>query len=426
MAIEKRLTELQDTRVTEAGDTRILEGTADAPPIQNEFVLYSNGVRVAALPNVVTFEYEYIRNRFMPGDLTYNANKLPSTLKDNIILGNEIRVFRKGANDLVRKLVYAGEIVNIAKVIENKDQKSYRIKIDPNGNKLGKRTVTKTISVAKEESTIAWDDIVNETQLDTVGGAFTAAQVTFGITQGTLETTGNNRTREFDQDNPLKVLAQLADAPDIGGNPQRLRGFRITPDLVTDTYNVFSWEATYGTDRSGDIIYTRFNITRIVTEQNIEQYANRVITLGAGGLQDAQNSTNTTDLDKFKMRQLLINKTNIKNSDDLEEASVEELATRELRPTTLQIEIIPNDTLIGQFTTGDIIRIKYEDVENFINIDANYIVFGIRIRIESNGIEQATLDLAAEKPVSVKEEPASQITSFITKANQRFIELEKQ
>jgi hypothetical protein len=355
--------------------------------------------------------------------MRYNANKLPSSLLDNIAQGSEIRLFRKGENETEEKLVWAGEIDIIDKEVDARGQKSYVLTIKHWGEVFFKnRYVTNTVGVATDESTIAWDDVVDHIQT-TVPSGFTAAQVDWGITQGTLETTGNNRTRTYVQDEALKILQQLADVPDIGGNPQRLRGFRLLPDLLEDDYNTFTYEAEYGITRN--VTYISSTIKNIKTITKLSQYANLVTALGAAGIQQQATSTDTSAKDFYKLREKLISRTNIPDTATLLENAEDELATREQIPVTYKIALVENDPNVGKYRTGDLISIKYVDEDGFMNIDQTFRVYKIDINIDDKGIEQATIDIADNKPVNLQTDTADALAGFIDNADIRFINLEK-
>lgn len=392
--------------------------------IKYRFDLYRGGVKKAELTEVENIAFGYKRNAFTKAVFSHNGNNLESLLYTNLAKGSELRVYRQGEMDSSLRLIWAGELQKITKSVDNQDVKTYDIEVEPWGNVFFKNRFVTTTFTTTEESVIA-SGIVNYIQTETFSGAFTASQVDWGITIGTLETTGNVRTRVYVDDEALKMLQQLADAADIGGNPQRVRAFRLSPTLTRSDLSVFSYEAEYGQVRN--VTLTNPVIDSIKEISDLGDYANRVIATGEGTNATA-NSINTTDLDFYKMRQKFESANNTSDATTLQEIADGALDTSEaaLGDKVYQVELVENNIFTGMFECGDTIGIQYLDPEDgFINIDATFQVYEININFDKEGREKTSIKVSQTKPQSLQLDNVDKFITRVNDNNERLTVLEK-
>lgn len=393
--------------------------------IEYRFDLLRNNEKKAQLVEVRNITYGYKRNAFVVANFTHNANNLEPTVKANLIKGSELQIFRKGEFDTELRLIFAGEISSVKKTINAENVKTLNIGVVPWGAVfLNKRIVSKTF-VSIEESTIA-GDLITETNTDTFSGTYTASQVDTGITIGTLETTGNSRSRTYTDEVILKNLQQLAELEDLSPNPQKIRGFRLSPDLITSTSRVFSYLKDYGIER--DVTYLNNTIDSITEDSEIISLLNRVTANGKTGT--TPQSATTTDqahLDFFKLRHGFISKTNVETDSTLLEEAELEVDTRITSTSVFSIMLVKNDPFTGQYREGDIINIKFVDDESFIVLDGQFRVHEITITLNENNEEQTSIKIVAEndKAVSLDVEIASRLGDNIRNSNERLTNLEK-
>ena len=376
-----------------------------------KFELYNSGAKVAELTGVESVQYGYSRNDFNSGELVHNANSIQSEVLSNLVCGAEIRIIR---ND---NLVFAGEIRIVEKIVDEQGKKTIRIHfIDWGKVYFATRFVTKIFS-STAESAIAWG-IIDEIQTNTQGGLFTASQVDWGIQQGELAS-GNIRDRTYSNSQVLKALQQLANVLDIGGG-DTIRGFRLTPDLVDHRYHYFIWENPYGTTRS--VTYTNPVIQEMNMITSAEKIATQVIANG-DGIDSTATSTTTSINDKWKFRRSYISRTTVSDSAQLAEEASAELDITTQIPSIISFKPVPNDVFTGQYRVGDTIHIKYDD--DFIEVDDDYIVWGIDVSYSENGIESTDITIATARPAVENTHIVDKLVSTIQSNSQRLDDIER-
>lgn len=388
--------------------------------IQYRFDLYYSGSKVAELTDIDNISFGYKRNDFVPCSFTYNAKDIDQELLANLVIGAELRIFRKKhyGNDL--KLIYAGEIQTVDKSVDQEDNKLITCEVIPWGSIFfTTRFITKTYLNQAEED-IAWD-IIDTIQTDTLGGALDINQVNWGIIRDTEESSGNVRERNYEDGEPLTLFQQLADVNDIEPNPQRIRGFRLSPDLTDNRFNYWQWQANYGTSRN--VTYISESIESIHEISSIKNLANKIVANGKDALQEDAITEDQSNLSFYRLRQAYISKTNISTSDELEESAVNELAVRQSPPAIYSIELSKNDYLTGEYRVGDYIQIKYDD--GFISVDDTFQVYSINISYDGNGIETTKLVISQAKPVSTATSIGEKLVENISATNSRLTNLEK-
>lgn len=289
-------------------------------------------------------------------------------------------------------------------------------------------TVTSALALIQQGSGAEASTTIAKVDNFYIEGVYTPYQVDWGITEGTIDTTSNVRDRTYVDDQALKILQQLANVRDTVGNPQRLRGFRLTPDLIDDSYNEFSYEVNYGTDRTSEIIYTSPLIKTVKEIDSLNDYANRVTANGSPNTApQTAYSTDATELAKYKLRHIYVSKTNVETPDALMEAAEEELQTRLESVTFYQVQMIEDDPYVGLYTTGDILTINYTDEEGFIVLEnLPMYVFGIDISYNGEGVEVTSLTVAISRPTNMSLGLADKLANSINSTNDRISELEKQ
>lgn len=383
--------------------------------------LYRNGVKQAELTEVKALRYGYARNRFFMGSFTHNMNNIDSTVRDNLVTGSQVYIYRKGFFDNNLKLVYIGEIQRVTRSITSDNAKQSSVGLRPIPLALlSKRYITKTYTTEQEEN-IAWD-LINEANTDTYFGAFTTAQVATGITQGTLNATSNQRSLIYTHDNILESLQELVELADVSPNPQRVRGFRIAPDLITPTPLLFSYEANYGEDRSNSVIYTNETIDTITATDDISRYGNRVYVLGQGSTNEVVNSTNATQLNELKMREKVVSLNNTSDSTRLIDFGTNILNIQENQNTIYEINTVANDPFIGTYREGDRIRIKF--IDDYISLDDVFRVESIQVSLSQDNKENAQIKISKEKPLVENITVAGKIAEFLENTDRRLFNLE--
>jgi len=391
--------------------------------------LYRGGEVVAKLPNVRDLQYNYKLNTPGTAVFNYNGNNVDQTIIDNLIKGSEIRIFRKGDNDTSEKLVWTGEITDPKRTINPDREITYNIQAHQWSDIYFTNRFITTSFVSTEESLIA-KGIIDEMQSNTQGGTFTIAQVNWGITFGTLETTSNIRDRTYVDDQVLKILNQLANTQDIGGNPQRIRGWRLSPDFLDQSQNVFSWYANIGTVRS-NIVYNNPVIKDLTITSTIKGMANQVIGLGANSLRSTQTSSDIANLDFYKLRQGLASLTNIETQNSLDNSTANELAQRGLPADVFTFSPTENDPLTGTYREGDIVTIQFTDSNGVMNLSKEIRVYEIAISWDGSGVERNNLVVAEysnaneQKPASLSVTPDRKLIGGMTTQESRLDELEK-
>jgi hypothetical protein len=395
--------------------------------ITHKFYLYRNGVELAELTNISDIEWGYARNDFLPCTFTYIAKDLATPVKGNLVGGSWIHVYRKNTNSLYTanrqsKLVYKGEIQQIKKTVDQDGRKKYEVMCKGHGDVyFSNRYITKTYTGIEEEN-IAWD-IINTIQTDTYTGAYTLSQVNWGVTQGVLEATNNTRDRQFMDDEVLKILQQLADVLDTTGNQQMIRGFRLTPDLIESSEDVFSYHRQYGNDRSDKIRVTSPIISNMAEINNIENLGNRITSLGASNIQQTATTTDANHLNFWKLRHKLVSKTNVVTNTELLEQSEEYLSTSLVPTTIYDFSLVNNSSIIGDFRCGDVIALEYDD--GFIAVNTTVRVYEIRIKVDGEGRETTTLKVAEEKPLGLVTDPIDKLVTTIKNLQERLTNTEK-
>lgn len=388
--------------------------------IDHRFDLYDSGIKVAEIQGIKNINWGYKRNEFVSCSFELNANKIDSTLLEYLKEGSEIRIYRKKYYGDSLELIYAGEIQVPEKTEDEKLNRTIKCEVTANGEVyLTNRFITKQYTQI-EENEIAWD-VINEIQTDVKEGAFTLAQVNWGITRGSEEATENIRDREYEDMEVLNALQNLANVLDTDGNPQRLRGFKLSPDITTHTYNVWQWCANLGTSKN--ITYTNSSIKKVKSVKSIKALKNRITALGKDDLRQSANSASTPELDRLKMREGFISKTDVTTLGEITDIALDELSVRKNPPTIYSIELIENDYFIGEYGIGDYINIEYSS--DFLPISGTFQVFEINISLDENGIEKASIVIAQAKPLSTETESSDKLASFIKRSNKRLLDLEK-
>jgi hypothetical protein len=389
--------------------------------------LYYASIRKAELINIKSAKLSFERNTFLNGSFEYNANNIDPIIQEFLIDGAEIRVYRRGYDENEYRLIAAGEIQDLSLAISNNNTKTYRGKIVPWALVfLPKRFITANF-VGQEEADIAWN-IINSVQTDTYSGTYTLNQIDMGITQGILNNTGNIRDRKYTNQPALTMLQQLSNVKDIGGNPQRLRGFRISPDLIDDDYLKFRYFAEYGTER--DITYTNNSIDSVNVTSQTSKTSNRVEANGADGT-TPQYATDTTNMDFWKLRTSQISKTNIETDATLLESAEEELSVRILPEKLYKIGIANNDPFTGKYRVGDLIYIRYNDKDKdgnrtgLLDIDEQLRVYKIDLSFNEKSIEKTSIVVAKERPISVNTNTTDKLVSKLNDTELRLTNIEK-
>ena len=390
--------------------------------IDFRFDLYREGELKAELIELATISFGYRRNEFVDATFTHNANDITDEIRENLIEGSELRVFFKGENEDDLKLIWAGEIQRINRTIGENDVKLFTVAVKHWGNVfLKNRFITKTFT-SEEEEDIAWG-LIDETQTDTFSGTYTADQVDWGIQQGVLEATSNTRTKTYAEDEILKSLRQLANLEDVTPNPQRLRGFRLTPDLTDERYHYLEYEAEYGEVKN--ITYTDPSISNISEVTDATKIANRIVANGASGLQETAASTDQDHLDFWKLRQAFISRTNVTTSSELQDEADAELEVR-LNPDILyNFKLVDNDQFVGEYRVGDTIGIIFEDDEGFISLDTTMQVYEIKMKIDEKNVLKTDLVISINRPNSIETKDFNKLLIEIIQNSDRLTELEK-
>lgn len=391
--------------------------------VKYRFDLLRGGVKKAELVEVDNIRFGYIRNGFKKAIFTHNADRLDPILYDNLIEGSELQIYRQGEFQDSLRLIWAGELQEPTKTKNTQNVKTYNIEVENWGNVfLTSRFVTKTFT-SEEEEDISWG-IINDTQTNTFGGTFTADQVNWGITQGVLEVTNNTRDRTYVDGQVLQLLQQLADVKDRAGNPDRVRGFRLSPTLTRSAYHEFTYHANYGVERN--ITLTDIQFDNVKEKGGLKNYANRIVATGATE-QKIANSTDTEALNFYKMRQAFRSKNNIKTATELQEAADGELLTAEqsLGKKFYAFVLDENNVFTGEYECGDILNIQMTDDDGFIIIDSQFQVYEIDITFNSSGIETTQLKVSETKPQNLDFSIEEQFVMQVVGNNSRITELEK-
>lgn len=392
--------------------------------IEWRFDLYRAEILVATKLPVLKADIGFERNNFIDGMFIVNGNSLSNEETNNLIEGSRIYVYFKGEEDEELRLIQIQEIKDPQINNTNKNEKTYTVICEHIGNVfLKNRYITKTY-ISEEEEDIAWD-IINTIQTDTKSGAFTLDQVDWGITQGILEVTTNTRDRTYIKDEALKALKQLSNLLDVSPNPQRLRGFRLYPDLLNDSIFVFDYFAEYGQNRN--ITLGNTDILNIDITSSFQTYKNRIIGVGQTSTTDQiANSTNTDDLNLYRMRETIFNSFNSQTNANLLDETEQELERLETIVKIYTINLIDNLQYIGQFRCGDSLRIIYNNNNLDINIDDTFIVFGIFLSIDEKNNTKIKMNIA-ENNIEISNffDPTKKLINKINLNNKQLTDLGK-
>lgn len=373
--------------------------------IKYRYDLYSAGTKIAEIPSTNPAKYGFKYNNYVKGSLSVGGNVLPVPVFNALQFANEVRIFRNGDFDNDFRQAYAGEIRKPSKSNNEVDIDSIKLDLYPVDKRLEEREFDDSYT-STEESSI-FTGILNTVQNDTEGGNFTAAQADLGITNGLIETTGNIRTRTYTQASPLEVIQNLTQVNDIGGNPQRLRNYRISPNFTDDRYLKASYYTNLG--QPSGITFTNEVLDKITLTDNSE-YANHIIAYGKNGIKTESFSTNTALKDFYGKRTKVKTISSIETIAELQEYADEQLRIAELRPLNFDFELVDNCIFTGEFDIGDSIRVTYED--EYFNIDTNLTVFEIMVT-HKDDIEKVKLKMAPTKPITSDTSPVELLNSFI-------------
>lgn len=361
--------------------------------------------------------YGFKVNDFMPLTFTYNLNNINANIKNGLILGNEVRVIRDG------KLVYAGEIQKITKtgtLAGFEELKTAKVVVRHWGEVfLKKRFITKTYS-NKDERDI-FEDVLDITNTDTT----LTTQVNTGITFGSSLASNNLRNRSYVDDQLLKIFQQLVAVQDTSGNPQRFRGFRVSPDMTHNDYRVLYYEPEIGQQITG-FEYKQPVITKIQERSfDLQHYSNSVVYQGQS-INVTTTTTNTPELNRYKLRQSYQKAYNVTTSGTLGELGQEFLQKAIDKINVYDIDFGPNDPFTGQYTVGDQIRIQYTDSDLGINLNTFFYVLEMEVRVDVFGVEFVSLKLVKDRPLSQEyNDGAVKLVEDINRINSDLIDLNK-
>ena len=387
--------------------------------IEQIYKLYKQGQEILDLTEIKSINFGYGWNQFKMCNFEYNANNLDPDVRDNLVFGSELRIFRRGFSETSRKLIYAGEIQEPTRKIDKDNNKTYSVQVIPWGNIFyGKRRITKTFT-AQDESDIV-KGIIDDIQTNTFSGTYLSIQIDWGITQGSYPSSGNTRTIDYVDTVALQAMQEIPNLDD-SVFPSRVRGFRLTPDIKIPDYHVASYEPDMGEDTL--VTYTNEQIESIIESSPTIKYANRIDANGANNLQ--RTAFRTAGIEVFKLRHDQVSRTNIKDSQALFDAATDEVDIVFNPQLLYSIDLLENDPFVGEYRVGDTIKIVYTDSEDFIDLNATFRVFGIDISYDQAGVEKVKLTIALDRPITLNTDPVDRLVDRFTKNESRLNNLEK-
>jgi hypothetical protein len=426
----------------------------DDPPIIYKVRLYNIADEfIGELIDYENISWGEARNDFVDCAFDYQANGIDPMLLANLVKGSIIRIWIQRAWESELHQRYAAEIVNVDKQSTNKGT-PFHGQPDPNDpdtlksrenlmtifceakqkvylKKRGGRRLNFTIGAPGKDEAQIFKDSIDHINTYTYGGAYTLNQADTGIRASTAlqngsQDTGNIFEVDYDRAVPLKSFQEVANRKDNSGNDQRLRGFRISPSILDDSYLTANYEAEYGTDKTDLVIYTNPLLLGIREISTTRGYSNRVEANGKGGITESADSTITSDLDRFKLRVDDISRLNILNNTELQEEADQELQAREnaLKEVIIVPTIVGYDPLTGRYRPGDLIRFQYDD--GFIVTNDTFRVFRIDIVFnKKSNTETVRLVISKERITTQNLTADDVIVNSLNSDDDRLGELER-
>ena len=157
----------------------------------------------------------------------------------------------------------------------------------------------------------------------------------------------------------------------------------------------------------------------------MEGFTNRVVAVGENSITATSTTSDTNNLNFFKVRQRYISKWNVSDVSTLQEIADEELQKR-INPESLYfLKLAKNDQFTGLYRVGDLIRVRYADNDNFIDINTTLRVFEIDISFNEQGVEQTRLVVAENKPLYLEQTAGDKIVSVLKNTQNRLDEIER-
>ena len=430
------------------------------PLIDFRIDLYYQGILRGTLPfSKVTLGYE--RNNIKRCSIVMNGNDLDSGIAQYLIEFAYVKIYMKPAltalmteNNTTYKEIYAGEISIIHTTEDNRGEVIYDITVEHWQTVILQSRVLTFLYTDYEESAIAsamlffmqnsgylFPDLYD------ISKTIPFEALDWGIVPGfeTIEDTGNIRTIEVNQQTPLSILQSLANLNDIAPNPQRMRGFWLTPTIMYNSELIFYYRANLGVTRL--VNYTKTTIQKIERYMDNSQYANRVLETGQNKRFSYSSVFNSGELynpnhTANHLREVYIDNSQI-NTDSytpvydeggeviaeivssglLQDATDRELLTRINNIKVYKITLCDNDVFAGQYDIGDKITVNYQG--SVIQVNQIFTVLAINYTFDNRGLLQSDITIADGQPSSIAITEMDKLIKNLVTTRQRLSTLER-
>lgn len=359
--------------------------------------LYWQNLRVAQLTTFSNLKYGEKLNDFVDCTFDYNVNYIDLILKQYLTAGLEIRIMRKNdENDESFKNVWAGRLSEEPSYkMGTNGQETLNFKVEHFGNyHFLSRKLTATYTNLEETAIVK--DVIDTLSFNGYYIGFTVAQLKMIEGYGSLEITGNLRSKECKKQDLKSILKQLTEVQDIFPNPIRKRGFRLTPDLKSQDYKIFSYLANYGVD-SGIVLNNA-----LISELDRGTGGKVANLITAEGKNTSVQSTTTSSaiLNFFGLREETVSFKDVINATELQNLSNKNLVQKQTPQIVYSLKLLPNNPTTGLYRAGDLLMIEF--TSNYLGkIRQKLRVHEIMIDFDGSNKETTEIKIGGDDPISL-------------------------
>lgn len=359
------------------------------------FEIYSSsGAFLADLGGVATDRKLNVA-RNAAGSASFNADSRQLRLLAQSASTTSAGLLAEGRNELrIRKddrYLWGGQITHVS---EASDGVGEDISVQAQGflELLADRYLEKQrVFTGVEVATILWT-VINEMQ--TASGNFwatplpSATRATFGITQGSLDTTIGTKDRTYEPGKSVKdILVQMTELQ------------TTETDIEIDYLKRLSVYERMGADKPRAVFELGRNILDYEIPRDATNLVNRAITYGQGaGTTSVVQSIDedTASQDTYKVRQHIIQMSSVSEEDTLSEHGAGRVAASKSPVIIPKISVDLNrDVTIKDVWPGDRVPVRILDPDLGYQIEDTFRIEAIDLTISNEDTESANLSLSA-------------------------------
>lgn len=296
---------------------------------------------------------------------------------------NEVRVKRNGTY-----LRQGGQIGHVSDALSESVHKQSTVTANGFLGLLEDRYLEKKRTFNNvQAATILWT-VINEMQTGSANfwaaPTPSGARATYGITQGSLDTTIGTKVRTYEPGKNVRdILVQMTQLITTDTDVE------ITYDKTLNVYE------RMGTDKPQVVFEYGRNILDYEIPRDATGLVNRAVTYGQGAgadviVQSIDQDTDSQDL--YQVRQHVIQMNSVSEEDTLSEHGAGRVAVSKNPLVIPRLTVdLQRDFTIADFWVGDAVTVRISDPDIPVEVDGLFRIEQIDLDIADNGTEKANL-----------------------------------